>query len=80
MHINKEDTVEVSFMIFTPLDMSRMPELCGCSNVQTPFQNEMIKGPNIEMLLPYIDRHPLTYLVSPSTGVNSKKINPWSFF
>ena len=32
------------------------------------------------MLLPYIDRRPLTYLVSPSTGVNSKKIDPWSFF
>ena len=30
--------------------------------------------------LPYMDRRPLTYLVSPSPEVNSKKIDPSSFF
>ena len=32
---------------------------------------------NIELPLPYMVRHLLTYLVSPTTGANSKKINPW---
>jgi len=32
------------------------------------------------MALPYIDRRPLTYLVSPFPDVTSKKNNPWSFF
>ena len=32
------------------------------------------------MALPYIDRRPLTYLVSPFPDVTLKKNNPWSFF
>ena len=42
--------------------------------------SKMYCHPNIEMLLPCIDRHLLTYLVSPSTRVNSKEIDPRSYF
>jgi len=35
---------------------------------------------NMETPLPYLDRHPLMYLVSPCPELISRKIDPWSFF
>ena len=51
-------------------------------NICSSFKKikDLMHHPYIEVPLPYIDRRPLTYLVSPSAEVNLKKNNPWSVF
>jgi len=65
-------------LLFLGLQWQQILERDVCSSFEKI--KDLLDHPYIEVPLPYMERRPLTYLVSPSTDVKLKKNNPWSVF